>query len=172
MINEHAERQIELVPVLGDVGWGEGLTTAKDLLETLTVPYLPIIGDNEIIYGDEANFADVFASQMEWIAGNTEDWNYGGQSVWNPEESKDSYFTNFAFTHKGVRLIALDWASRLPASEGIWTEFGYLHDFEGEFSILGTRTDNSRIGETERCTLYDAHSNDGGIVQRRADGYF
>ena len=88
-INEHAEeRQIELVPVLGDVGWGEGLATAKDLLERLSVPYLPIIGDNEISYGDEASFADVFAPQMEWLAGNTEDWNYGGQSVWNPEESK------------------------------------------------------------------------------------
>ena len=152
-MNNAEERQIELVPVLGDVGWGEGLTTAKDLLETLTVPYLPIIGDNEIIYGDEANFADVFAPQMEWLADNTEDWSYGGQSVWNPEESKDSYFTNFAFTHKGVRLIALDWASRLPASEGIWTEFGYLHDFEGgsfpfleqELTTLGSEKLNSAL---------------------------
>ena len=81
-INDNAqEHQIELVPVLGDVGWGEGLTTAKDLLETLTVPYLPIIGDNEIVYGDEANFASVFAPQMEWLADNTTDWSYGGQSV-------------------------------------------------------------------------------------------
>lgn len=153
-INDNAqERQIELVPVLGDVGWGDGLTTAKDLLETLTVPYLPIIGDNEIVYGDEANFASVFAPQMEWLADNTTDWSYGGQSVWNPEESKDSYFTNFAFTHKGVRLIALDWASRLPSSEGIWTEFGYLHDFEGgsfpfleqELMTLGSERLNSTL---------------------------
>ena len=83
------------------MGWGEGLATAKDLLETLTVPYLPIIGDNEIIYGDEANFADVFASQMEWLAGNTEDWNYGGQSVWNPEESKDPTLPTLPLPTKG-----------------------------------------------------------------------
>lgn len=153
-INDHAEaRQIELVPVLGDVGWGEGLSTAKSVLDMLEVPYLPIIGDNEIQYGDEENFATVFAPQMEWLADNTESWNYGGVSVWNPEESQDSYFTNFAFTHKEVRLVALDWASRLPSSEGIWTEFGYLHDFEGgsfpflenELVSFGTAKDNSTI---------------------------
>ena len=32
--------------------WGEGLTTAKDLLGNINRSYLPIIGDNEIIYGD------------------------------------------------------------------------------------------------------------------------
>ncbi len=131
-INDHAEeRHIELVPVLGDVGWGAGLQTAKATLDGLTIPYLPIIGDNEIQYGDEENFATVFSPQMSWLSDNTEDFSYGGLSVWNPEESKESYFTNFAFTHKGVRMIALDWSSRLPSSEGIWTEFGYLHDFEG-----------------------------------------
>lgn len=153
-INDHAqERQIELVPVLGDVGWGEGLSTSKMVLDELMVPYLPIIGDNEIVYGDEANFATIFGPQMEWLASNTDDWSYGGLSVWNPEEAKDSYFTNFAFTHKGVRLITLDWASRLPSSEGIWTEFGYLHDFEGgsfpflaqELTVLGEEKLNSTL---------------------------
>jgi len=153
-INDHAqERQIELVPVLGDVGWGEGLSTSKAVLDELMIPYLPIIGDNEIVYGDEANFATIFGPQMEWLASNTEAWSYGGLSVWNPEEAKDSYFTNFAFTHKGVRLIALDWASRLPSSEGIWTEFGYLHDFEGgsfpfleqELTVLGEAKLNSTL---------------------------
>lgn len=135
-INEHREsRQIELVPVLGDVGWGVGLSESKVLLDSLDVPYIPIIGDNEIQYGDEENFTTVYDAQFEWLSENTEAWTFGGGAVWNPEEAKDSFFTNMAFTHKGVRLIALDWASRLPSSEGIWTEFGYIHDFEG-----GTKT--------------------------------
>jgi len=153
-INDHTEsRQIELVPVLGDVGWGAGLPEAKELLDQLTVPYLPIIGDNEIQYGDEENFATVFGPQMEWLSDNTEGWSYGGLSVWNPEEAKESYFTNFAFTHNGVRFVSLDWASRLPVSEGIWTEFGYLHDFEGgsfpflesELSLLTDGRQNSTV---------------------------
>ena len=131
-INEHREnRQIELVPVLGDVGWGVGLSESKELLEQLEVPYIPIIGDNEIQYGDEENFTTVYNDQFQWLSENTEAWTFGGGAVWNPEEVKESFFTNMAFTHKGIRLIALDWASRLPSSEGIWTEFGYLHEFEG-----------------------------------------
>lgn len=131
-INEHRDsRQIELVSVLGDVGWGSGLAESKALLDQLSIPYVPIIGDNEIQYGDEENFTTVYGPQFDWLSNNTEDWTFAGNAVWNPEEAKDSFFTNMAFTHKGIRFVVLDWASRLPTSEGIWTEFGYLHDFDG-----------------------------------------
>ena len=131
-INEHQEsRQIELVPVLGDVGWETGLSEAKLMLDTLSVPYIPIIGDNEIQYGDEERFTQVFSEQFDWLSDNTESWVFGGGSVWNPEEAKESFFTNMAFTHRDIRFVSLDWASRLPPSEGFWTEFVYLHDFEG-----------------------------------------
>ena len=153
-INTHKDsRQIELVPVLGDVGWGAGLPDAKTLLDNLEVTYLPMIGDNEIQRGDEERFTTVFSEQFQWLSENSSEWIYGGASVWNPEEAKESHFTNFALTHKGVRLMALDWASRLPISEGIWTEFGYLHDFEGgtlpflrsELQGLSEMKDNSAL---------------------------
>ncbi len=131
-INEHREsRNIELVPVLGDVGWDVGLVEAKMMLDALEVPYIPIIGDNEIQYGDEERFTEVFTDEFNWLSENSDAWIFGGGAVWNPEEAKDSFFTNFAFSHRGVRFVALDWASRLPPSEGFWTEFGYLHNFDG-----------------------------------------
>ena len=101
------------------------------------------------------------------LTGATADSRFGIQ-----KNRRDSYFTNFAFTHKGVRLIALDWASRLPASEGIWTSLAICTILKGEFSILRARVDNSWVGETQLCTVHDAHSNDGGIIQHRADGCF
>lgn len=157
-INEHREsRQIELVPVLGDVGWGVGLTDSKTLLDGLQVPYIPIIGDNEIQYGDEENFTTVYNEQFEWLSENTEAWTFGGGAVWNPEEAKDSFFTNMAFTHKGVRLIALDWASRLPSSEGIWTEFGYIHDFEGGTKAFLESELSMISASKEGATLFLTH---------------
>ena len=128
-INEHQEsRQIEVVPVLGDVGWGVGLSEAKGLLDQLQMPYVPLIGDNEVHFGDEQSFGDIFAPQFERLRSDFEDWNFNGDAVWNPEEQKDSYFYNSAFTHKGLRFISLDWAAR--TSSALLSELGYLHNFE------------------------------------------
>lgn len=151
-INAHAqERHIEMVPVLGDVGWGSGLMEAKELLDHLEVPYVPLIGDNEVQYGEEQNFATVFDPQYSHLATVYEDWNYNGQSVWNPEEQKNSVFYNFAYSHKGIRFIGLDWAARVSGS--ILSELGYLHDFSGgswefftgEMAQIGQNPSNSTI---------------------------
>ena len=48
-VNTHKDDEdklIELVFIVGDIGGN--FSTAKDILDGLTVPYLPIIGDNDV----------------------------------------------------------------------------------------------------------------------------
>ena len=129
-INSHREEdKIAFVAVLGDVGWGDGLQIAYDTLEQLEVPYLPIIGDNEVHFGDEQRFFTMFekpyTKAQEWCT----DWNDSFTNVWNPEHEQDSAFGNFSCFFRGIRFYGLDWASRHSGS--ILGEMGDLHDFEG-----------------------------------------
>lgn len=130
-LNEHQDsRTIDLVFVLGDVGWGEGLSESKELLDGLTIPYVPIIGDNEVHFGDEENFGTVYGPQYEALSETVEDWyKDGGGAVWNPEHDQDSFFYNYAFSHKGLRLLSVDWASR--SDHSLYGEMADLHDFDG-----------------------------------------
>ena len=151
-INEQKEsRNIAMVVVLGDVGWDEGLVESKELLDELEMPYVPVIGDNEVYYGDEANFGTVYGPQYELLSTTFDDWNKDGEAVWNPEEEEDSWFYNFAFSHKGLRLITADWSARTDAP--YFSEMGDLHDFAGgtwtffesEIQSLQGRKENSVI---------------------------
>ena len=131
-LNGEAETQnIELVIVLGDIGWGDGLERSKELLDALEITWLPVIGDNESHAGDEAGFNEVFGPQYEVLASSPElsGWVQGEKPVWDPELESDRYLQNTRFDYKGLRIIGLDWASRDPGRvEG---EMGNLHDYEG-----------------------------------------
>ncbi|MCB9745521.1 MAG: metallophosphoesterase [Alphaproteobacteria bacterium] len=129
-INAQAEaRKIEVVMVVGDIGWGEGLVGARDLLDALEPPYVPVLGDNEVHFGDEENFDLVFEPQYARLAETFEDWQRAPTGTWNPEWEQTSWFQNFSFTHKGLHFVGLDWVSR--DSHQIFGELGELHDFEG-----------------------------------------
>ena len=131
-LNTEAEPQnIELVVVLGDIGWGEGLERSKEMLDLLEITWLPVIGDNESHAGDEAGFDEVFGPQYEALSNNPElsGWVQASTPVWDPELESDRYLQNTRFDYKGLRIIGLDWASRDPGRvEG---EMGNLHDYEG-----------------------------------------
>jgi hypothetical protein len=143
-LNEHQEsRSIDLVFVLGDIGWSEGLAESKELLDGLNIPYIPVIGDNEVHFGEEENFGTVYGPQYEHLSETMTDWyKAGGSAVWNPEHDQNSFFYNYAFTHKGLRLMFVDWASR--SDDSFFGEMGDLHDFDGgtwdffEEEILGS----------------------------------
>jgi hypothetical protein len=131
-LNSEAESQnIELVVVLGDIGWGEGLERSKELLDALEIIWLPVIGDNVSHAGDEAGFHEVFGPQYEALSNNPKlsGWVQAETPVWDPELESDRYLQNTRFDYKGLRIIGLDWASRDPGRvEG---EMGNLHDYEG-----------------------------------------
>jgi len=126
---EAEARQIGLVLVVGDVAWDDGLDRARASLDALTVPWVPINGDNEVALGSEEAYATTFADHYAHLAGTLEGWTAGPVEVWNPEFARTSWFHNVAFTLDGVRFVGLDWASR--DDSGLMSEFGELHDFEG-----------------------------------------
>ncbi len=129
-VSEHAaEEDIELVVISGDIAWDSGLDVARALLDELPVPYLPVIGDNEIQSGSEEAFWQTFADHYEVLAAETEDFRQAPVPLWNPDQDAQSWPINFSLTHKGVRLVALDWGTRYIG--GILGEMADLHDFEG-----------------------------------------
>ena len=130
-INDNrVEDDIELVFIVGDVAWGSGkLDVAKTLFDGLEVPYLPLLGDNEIQAGDEAEFDDVFGPHYASMDGVLDNWQRAPTPVWNPERGQDSYFQNFSFDFMGVHFVGLDWCTRVIG--GLEGEQADLHDFAG-----------------------------------------
>lgn len=129
-INANAfARGIEVVLVLGDIGWDGGLGLSRTLLDGLEVPYVPVTGDNEVHADDEEAFATTFADRYALLSTAFAGWQQAAAPVWNPEAGQESWFTNVAFEHRGVRFVGLDWAAR--GVEGLEGEMGDLHDFDG-----------------------------------------
>lgn len=130
-INDHrADHVIELVIILGDIGWGEGgAARAKELLDALTVPYVPVIGDNEIQLGSEQDFDTVFSPHYEGLAAELEGWSRATPRVYNPVIDDTSYLQNLSFSHRGVHFMGVDWCTRTLGA--ILGEQAELHDFPG-----------------------------------------
>ncbi len=124
-----AERQIELVLILGDVTWNDGFDDARAALDELSMPYVPIIGDNEVHSDDEQAWEEAFASQFEALASELDGWRKAEMPVFHPDAEADVWFQNTAFDVQGVHFVGLDWAAR--GVDGILGEAGFLHDFDG-----------------------------------------
>jgi hypothetical protein len=122
-------RSVELVVVVGDIGWGEGLTRSKDLLDALAVPYVPVLGDNEVHLDSEAAFEDVFGPQYAALSDRFDGFEHPEPGSHNPEWDATSWFQNVAFDYRGLRFVGLDWVSR--DDHAILGELANLHDFEG-----------------------------------------
>jgi hypothetical protein len=129
-INENTEEQgVEVVLILGDICWGGGMELARDILDELEAPYVPIIGDNEVHVGEAERFHTVFSDQYELLSATFEGWQQAAVPVWNPVTGEENWFTNMAFDLRGIHFVGLDWAPR--AGGGIAGEMGEIHDFDG-----------------------------------------
>jgi hypothetical protein len=129
-INDHADdRSIELVLIVGDIGWSGGLPLAKEILDGLDPIYIPVIGDNPVQVGDEAEFEAVFGPHLDGIGAELIDFGRAPLPVYNPEHDVDSWLQNTHFEHKGVHFLTLDWGTRHIG--GLLGELADLHDFEG-----------------------------------------
>ena len=129
-LDEHAQaQQIELVLVLGDIGWGAGLEQAKLLLDELDLLYLPIVGDNEIHAGDDQAFDTTYQPQYQLLNDGLDHWRQASVPVWDPEAEMDAWLQNLAFDYRGLHFFALDLCIR--GDDTIMGEFGDLHDFSG-----------------------------------------
>jgi hypothetical protein len=122
-----AKDKIELVVVVGDIGWGGGLPFAKDALDQLSVPYVPILGDNEVHLGAEERFDEVFGAHLDDL--DAADVFRGQVAGHHPEHDKSVWMQNVQFTHRDVHFVGLDWNSR--SDNSILGELGELNDFDG-----------------------------------------
>ena len=128
IINNKNAKYVELVAVVGDIAWGgsagdRNLEIAKDILDNLNkagVPYIPLIGDNEVQTGCEKEFNDVFRRQYQYLSKIFENWRKA------PVPVNGKYLQNFSFDYKDCHFICADFGSRKSGDEG-----GELHDFPG-----------------------------------------
>ena len=128
IISNKDSKDIELTFALGDIAWGgprgkRNLATAKKILDRLDkngITYIPVIGDNEVQYGCEKEFEEVFGPHFKILSGRLENWRKA------PAAAAGRYLQNFSFDYKGCHFVCPDFISRKTGSEG-----GELHDFEG-----------------------------------------
>ncbi|MHC4629178.1 MAG: metallophosphoesterase family protein, partial [Planctomycetota bacterium] len=128
IIANRADEQIELVFIAGDIAWGgprakRNLVVARGILDRLSrakIPYVPIIGDNEVQGRCEKEFEDTFRKQYVRLARVVADWRKA------PSPVNGKYLQNFSFNYKGCHFVCCDFNSRRAGNEG-----GELHDFAG-----------------------------------------
>jgi len=128
IVDNKDSEDIELVFVAGDIAWGgsranRNLKVARGILDRLnqaSIPYVPIIGDNEVEEGCEKEFEDTFSEQYQHLRRVLANWRKAASPV------SKKYLQNFSFNHKGCHFVCCDFNSRQPGAEG-----GELHDFEG-----------------------------------------
>lgn len=126
---EAAGRNIELALVLGDIGWGVGIQRAKEMLDELEVPYVPLKGDNVVVEGGGEEFETVYGPHYEQLGGLLEGWRRADFPVFSPLLDQQIWLNNVAFHHRGLHFVGLDWSAR--GAVGLAAEMGNLHDFEG-----------------------------------------
>jgi len=128
IINNKDKNDIQLVFVVGDIAWGgyrseRNLKIARAILERLNhagIPYIPVIGDNEIQRRCEKEFEDTFNKQYQYLRSVLGNWRKA------PTPVDGQYLQNFSFDYKGCHFVSCDFNSRKSDDEG-----GELHDFAG-----------------------------------------
>jgi hypothetical protein len=123
------QRNIEVVLVVGDIGWGAGLERSRELLDLLEVTYVPLIGDNEVQTDDELRYTEVYASQFERLEDELDGWMKVGEPAVHPDSGETVWLQNLRFEHKGVLFVGLDTIVR--GVKGTLGELGSLNDYEG-----------------------------------------
>lgn len=120
---------VDFVVVLGDIAWGDGFPTAVTSLSALTVPWVPVMGDNEVQAEDEEAFALAFSDQIALLEDQLDGFEAVTGPVEHPDWGRPAWLQNLTFQHGPVRFVAADWSSR--DLDTLWGETPDLHDFPG-----------------------------------------
>lgn len=124
-----AARKIKLVLVLGDIAWSGGLPSARAALDTLTVPYVPTIGDNCLFAGDQKPYDDTFGPVYAGLDAKVANLSRAPTPTVHGTTGSVAILQNVAFDLEGLRIIALDISPRTKL--GPFGEQGDLHDYPG-----------------------------------------
>jgi hypothetical protein len=129
-INDNAvDRDIELVAVVGDIGWGAGLQQSRDVLDVLEPSWVPIIGDNVLASGEDATWDAMFGSQLDALGDQLDGWARAPVPVQDDRIPGDAWLQNNRFEHEGVLFVGVDWNIRHLS--GALAEFGNFNDVPG-----------------------------------------
>ena len=128
IIANRQSKKIELVFVLGDIAWGGSedqrhLMVAKGILDPLNeagIPYVPILGDNEVQTHCVRESEKTFRPQYEHLTKTMSNFKKMKTPV------RKLYLQNYSFDYKGCHFICPDFISRANGEEG-----GDLHSWEG-----------------------------------------
>lgn len=126
--NNRLEHNIKFVIITGDItdsGERSEFEKAKEILDDLEVPYLPILGNHDVwpyvSYQNEAPYAygdsvmnEVFKETFERCSQFFDDWDDGFRltRVYSPESQQEHYFHNYSFSYEGFGFIAVDFNPR------------------------------------------------------------
>ena len=159
------KENIQLVGVLGDIAWDADIyvQNAKDALDKLEIPYVPIIGNNVICVWKEGEreFNRIFGPQYEYLAKILEGWEKAQLPVLDPETNKQLYLQNFAFNFHGLRIICSDWNARKKKDDPLMIKHhAHMYDFKGgswEFFQRQIVQEAERKGKKANNILMWAH---------------
>lgn len=167
-------RNIAFVIVTGDItdsAEKSEFMKAKELLDALTIPYIPVPGNHDIWpytapaeapapLGDEY-FKDIFAPVFEGLKAKFSGWDDGTRltRTFDNEHNVHAYFQNFSFDYRGYRFLFADFNARAHApvrKKGIGPE-AELHDIEdGTMRWLRSRFEGYK-GGPGRLLLFAHH---------------
>ncbi len=125
----HIEKNIRFVIVSGDItdsGERSEFEKAKEILDLLEIPYIPLIGNHDawpyVRYGEEAYAAngdsvmnEVFSSTFDTLSSFFSEKNdtTRTQLTYNPESRRSHYFYNFWYAYQGDYYVFLDFNPRV-----------------------------------------------------------
>ena len=136
------EENLKLVGILGDIAWSsiEYIERAKNELDKLVIPYVPLVGNNDVNRwsgGDKA-FHTVFKPQYELLSIILEGWEKTPLPLVEPGTTQELYLQNYAYDFHGLRIICCDWSSRVGKTRHLLLEHhAHLYNFEfGSWSFF------------------------------------
>jgi hypothetical protein len=122
-------RDLELVLLAGDLAWADGFGPFLSAMEDLTLPWVPITGDNEVQSGFEQAYDEAFTGQYAALAATLEGWSRLPTPVHHPDIGADAWLQCFSFRWRGVTFVGVDLSARVI--DPLLGEFADLHDFPG-----------------------------------------
>ena len=129
-IHDHRdEHDLRFVVILGDICWGNGFVVAHESLDKLTIPWVPVMGDNVIQTGGASTFHSTFSDQIDRLSAQLDAFEMAPTPVPNPERGGESWLQNIRFQYGDVRFLAADWNSR--EVHAFWGQTPDLHNFNG-----------------------------------------
>lgn len=167
--------KIRFVIITGDMtdsGELSEFMKCKEILDSLSIPYIPLIGNHDIWpytsssaasspIGDSL-FNYIFETQFDTLTAFFEFWDDGTRltRIYNPHADSYSYLQNFSFIYKDYYFLMCDFNARTPAPPGypgVGPE-AWLYDFtDGTFDWLTNRLTNYPFKGIKNILIFAHH---------------